>query len=375
MNVIGTNTGCKKCSTQAVNFLSPLRVGILLSLTLMFAIGSMSLYAGKPTVKLERLDAGLCAELNGTWDQALGTCTIGGGDWVQATTSIRIPDRVSLIIQGDGVPPESDMDLYLPCTFTLGFGFTLENQGLIRIETTGDGGFCNLGTLNNSGRLEVGNPVDGGFYNTGLLNAATINNSGTIAVQNGGVGTVGIFNGPHIPEDISPGAFATILPTITNSGNIIIENDGGYSTGILNWGALSNAGNITFSAAISGTYGLNNGGTFTNEASGTLDNFYGDVDTEGGESTYGIYNSDGTMINYGHVTNEAVIFTHGWAMLTYGTLDNYGVLYQSGGVLVNYGTVQNWGLIGTDGWPDYPHNQGVCTDMENGDGTFGSGCE
>jgi hypothetical protein len=90
--------------------------------------------------------------------------------------------------------------------------------------------------------------------------------------------------------------------------------------------------------------------------------------------TYGVANFDGTMINYGSVTNNGVIGTNGWAMLTYGTLDNRGVLYQSGGVLVNYGTVRNWGAILTNGWPDYPHNEGICVNMPNEDETWGSGC-
>jgi hypothetical protein len=286
---------------------------------------------------------------------------------------------VSLVIQGDGVPPEaSPGDPIIACTFAIGFGVTLENYGLIRIETTSDLGLCNIGTLNNFGNLQVGNFSQTGQPNIGMINVARITNSGTITVNNvGGFYSTGIYNLPHIPEGESPWVFDTILPTITNSGTIVIGNNGDESTGIRNEGAISNAGNITVSADIVGNYGLDNEGTFTNEAAGTLVNYFGDpllVPPVNEAPTYGVANFDGTMINYGSVTNRGVIGTNGWAMLTYGTLDNYGVLFQSDGVLVNYGTVHNWGGILTDGSPDYPHNQGVCENLLNDDGTMGSGC-
>jgi len=377
MNAIGFDSGNERFGRQTKHLLSPLGIGILVSLALL--MGSAPLYAGKPVTKLPKLNSVLCPVLGGTWD--LNTCTIGGGAWGQATSDFMIPDDVSLVIQGDGAPPESPTEPYLRCTFVLGFGVTLENAGLIRIETTGDFGFCNLGTLKNSGNLEVANvsPVDVPTW--GMFNLATIDNSGTITVRNfGGRESVGIFNFEHVPEDIRPFPFDTILPTITNTGTIVIENVGERSTGILNYGALSNAGNITVSADIVGLYGLSNqGGAFTNEATGTLVNHYGDpalITVPLNQiPTFGVANFYGTMINYGTVINEAVIGTSGWAMLTFGTLNNHGVLFQSDGVLVNYGTVNNWGAIRSDGTPDYPHNQGVCIDLPNEDQTtWGEGC-
>lgn len=379
MKTNGFNAVNASFKRQCMSVFSPFRVGIILSLALL--MGPVSPCAAKPVAKVPKLDSTLCPQLGGTWE--VNTCTIAGGNWGQATSSFLIPGNVSLVIQGDGAPTESPPENpTIPCTFVLGFGATLQNDGLIRIETTGDWGFCNLGTLDNAGSLEVGNiwvedpNVIGG--NIGIFNAARITNSGTITVRNlGGFNSTGIWNLPHIPEDASPWAFDTILPTISNSGTILIENNGDGSSGIDNEGAFSNAGTITVSAGIVGLYGFSNMGAFTNEASGILVNYYGDpslVPPVYEAPTYGVANFDGTMINYGSVTNEAVIGTNGWAMLTYGTLDNRGVLFQSDGVLVNYGTVHNWGAILTDGSPDYPHNEGVCENLPNEDGSTGTGC-
>lgn len=357
-----------------MNVFSPLRISVLLMLAL--SLGPVSLYAEKPAAKLPKLDSGLCSELGGTWN--VDTCTIAPGSWGQANSSFIIPDKLSLVIQGDGMPPASSADATMGCTFVVGFGVTLENYGLIRVETTGDFGFCNLGTLKNSGNLEVANVSQEGQSGIGMFNVATVANSGTITVSNfGGFYSMGIYNFMHVPEDLSPWTFDTILPTITNSGTIVIENDGEHSTGIRNEGAISNAGNITVSAGIVGNYGLGNEGVFTNEVSGTLVNFFGDptlVPPTIQAPTYGVANFDGTMINHGSVVNEGVIGTNGWAMLTFGTLDNHGVLFQSGGVLVNYGTVHNWGAILSEAYPDYPHNEGICENLANDDGTAGTGC-
>lgn len=374
MKATGFNAFKVSFNRQSKSLLSPIGVAVFLALTLL--TGSTSLHAGKPAPKLPKLDSVLCSGLGGTW--TLNTCTIAEGAWGQATASFVIPSYVSLVIQGDGTPPESPTEPYLPCTFVLGFGVTLQNDGFIHVQTTGDLGFCNLGTLKNAGSLEVANVSLDGTANTGMANLAMIANSGTITVNNvGGYYSIGILNLPHIPAEFSPYTFDTILPTLTNSGTVIIENSGERSTGILNAGAISNAGNITISADIFGNYGLDNGGTFTNEVSGTLVNFFGDptlLPPTMNAPTYGVVNFDGTMLNYGSVTNKGVIGTDGWAMLTFGTLDNYGVLYQSGGVLVNYGTVHNWGQILTDGSPDYPHNEGICENLPSEDGTAGSGC-
>jgi hypothetical protein len=255
MKAIGFNAGNERLNRQTMNFLSPFRVAVFLALALL--IGTASLHAAKPAAKLPKLDSGLCSELGGMWES--GTCTIAGGSWGQATYSFVIPSNVSLVLQDDGAPPESSTEPVIPCTFVLGFGVTLENNGLIRIETTGDTGFCNLGTLKNSGSLEVRNVAGEGQGSMGLVNLATISNSGTITVNNlGGFYSIGIMNLPHIPADDSPWTFDTILPTITNSGTIVIENNGDRSTGIRNEGALSNTGNITVSAGIWGNYGLSN---------------------------------------------------------------------------------------------------------------------
>lgn len=374
MQATMSNAGKVSIRTPSMNFLPRCGVAVFFALTLVLA--PVSLYAGKPAPKLPRLDSGLCVELGGAWET--DTCRIAPGAWGQANASFAIPDKTSLVIQGDGMPPESS-EATIGCTFAVDFGVTLENYGLIRIETTGFWGFCNLGTLKNHGNLEVANVPPEGFPNFGLVNLATVNNFGTITVSNsGGLEGVGIFNFEHLPEDISPFPFETILPTITNTGTIVIENVGEHSTGILNYGALSSAGTITVSADIVGLYGLSNQGAFTNEVTGTLVNHYGDPTLIAVPltqvPTYGVANFNGTMINYGTVINEAVIGTNGWAMLTFGTLNNHGVLFQSGGVLVNYGTVNNWGDILSDGDPDYPHNQGVCIDLPNEDGTSGWGC-
>lgn len=322
------------------------------------------LHAGKP---LPRLNSTLCASLGGTW--TVNTCTIADDAWGQATSSFMIPSPVSLVIQGSGSVPDVS-----ECTFLLDFGVTIENQGTIRVETSGVLGFCNLGTLMNSGTIFVANTANNSW---GIVNLATITSSGTITIAtSGGWYSVGIWNLPHLPD--APYDFDTILPTITNSGTITIENNGDSSTGLVNEGAVSNTGTITVSAGIFGNYGFDNSGTFTNEVSGTLANFYGDpyVDPEDPYDipTYGLANFDGTMINYGTVTNEGAIATNGWAMLTYGVLHNYGILLQTDGVLVNYGTVHNWGLIDSDGDPDYPHNRGICINEDDGYGNVGSGC-
>lgn len=172
----------------------------------------------------------------------------------------------------------------------------------------------------------------------------------------------------HTPELVSENV---ILATLTNTGTITVENGGSSLCGMYNMGSLSNSGAMAVSAGASGDIGILNNGAFTDEAPGELTIAH----DEFSRLLYGIDNDDGTMINYGTVINEGDIWTEGWAMLTDGTLHNYGLAYQAGGVLVNYVTVHNGESIDSDGYPDYPHNRGICIDEVDADGEpRGSGC-
>lgn len=155
-------------------------------------------------------------------------------------------------------------------------------------------------TIQNTGTLVISN--SGG---TGITNVfGTIDNSGSIKIQNAGVGSNGVDNS------------GTII--IQSSGTVTISNSGG--NGILNRGVLDNSGTITISntgigAGINNVATINNSGTITIQNSGTnsgIDNFRATINNSGtitiqnsGSFGSGIRNftgaSSGTINNSGRI--------------------------------------------------------------------------
>jgi len=65
MKAIGCNAGNERAGKQTTRFRSGLGAGVVLSLTPLMGAGPVN--AGKASAKLERLDAGPCADFVGAW--------------------------------------------------------------------------------------------------------------------------------------------------------------------------------------------------------------------------------------------------------------------------------------------------------------------
>lgn len=360
----GRNETTRRAPTLS---LTPLVIAALASAIVLLGAGSS--YAAKPTPKLTST---LCAALGGTW--TVGTCTVAAP--ATATSSFVIPDGSSLVVAGTAVDSMGCvLSIASGVTVTVAANGTMAVTNATIKDAYGYGigfGICNFGTLANLGTLDVRNSGDG---SAGLVNVGAITNAGAVTIANTGANSWGIANILQPDESVANGS-GSILATLANTGTISISNTGDSSMGLLNGGAVTNSGALTVADTLGATAtGFEqDGGTFTNEASGTLTNDGGTYDPATGLGTQGFYNNGGTMINLGTANNKGAMVTWGWVMLTYGTINNYGLVYQADGELVNYGTVHNYGTIGArSGAPDYPHNRGICIN-ETLNGVTGTGC-
>jgi hypothetical protein len=212
-------------------------------------------------------------------------CTSIGGTWTAKTSTCTITsgEATSSFV----IHPKSSLDI--TGTLMIDIGVTITNSGTITIENDAGWGTDNFGTLANAV-------------------------SGVITIKNTGDDTsIGIVNDYH-----NFGSGHKVVGFLTNIGIITIE-------------ALSTGSAV----------GIGNGGSFTNDNSGTLNNNRGSItdwDTTPPTGTCGIVNEQGTMINYGTIFNPT----------------ESGGFYNDAGTMLNYGTYcGNLGGGGTDNMGTY----------------------
>lgn len=159
------------------------------------------------------LSAVVCKAINGVWTPY--TCTIPEGTSAVVSSPIKIGEGVTLDIKG---------------SLTINRGVTVANTGAI--------------TVSNSGTV-----VPNG-WEAGVVILGTLDNSGTIAIQNVyygtdtsfNEGTEGIFVSVSVdPPDSARVPFVIVPGTLTNSGAITIQNSGRQTRGIKNDGAIVNS--------------------------------------------------------------------------------------------------------------------------------------
>jgi fibronectin-binding autotransporter adhesin len=186
------------------------------------------------------------------------------------------------------------------------------NSGTLTVSSTGTGyGVSNFGTVQGSGVLINSGTLTVGDRGISSVDGGTINNSGTITVENGN--SIGIENSAGF----------------TNSGTLTIRNSGG--TGISNQGGLVNSG--TLNVSNSGGTGISNQSFLTNSGTINVGNTNGvGIDSFG---TSGINVISGGIVNVlsgGTVNNSAAGSSHGTIM----NIDSGGIVnVLSGGTLSN----------------------------------------
>lgn len=266
--------------------------------------------------------------------------------------------------------------------FTVSNGVTLDVKGSLTINSGITVAVANSGTMivENAGGVTQSQFDD---WKTGVLVYGTLANSGTITIANvydGSVRTVGISVWASATDfnDLS----TYVYGTLTNSGRIDIQNSG-ETRGIENLGTITNSASGTITVANSGDSNycvgidnkrfdapdgsiqatLTNAGTLTISTSG--DNTYGifsygfltnsgllTVDSLSGAAT-GIYNggsftqtTTGTYYNnHGYIDYEDT-FSSVWGNYnTNGTMINYGTTYVNGTFLTLGYTMINYGTI------------------------------
>ncbi|HET9651120.1 MAG TPA: hypothetical protein VFP36_02965 [Usitatibacter sp.] len=301
------------------------------------------------------LSAAVCKAINGEWTSPY-TCTIPEGTSAVASSPFKIGAGVTLDIRG---------------SLTIDRGVTVANMGAI--------------TIANSGSVAPGD------WEAGVRVFGTLDNSGTITIQNvyygtdtsGTEGTEGIFVSLTIdPADSDRVPFVVVPGTLTNSGVITIQNSGNQTRGIKNDGAMVNSasGVITVGNSLSGSRGIYNrrgsqgstfyiNGTVTNAGSMTISNS-GDSDSRGlynqgvftisangiltiepsSDAAMGVVNG-GSITSFGTYTNNRGALDNPEASLgtyNFGTMVNYGSIFASGifyneSIMVNIGTITSHG--------------------------------
>lgn len=322
-------------------------ITLVLAFSVAAFISSGVSYAKPPSTTT--LNATLCKALGGEWTTGPYTCTIPPGIDAVASSNFKIGDDTTLDIQGSLEIPTS---VTVTCTGIIQVKNARGAVPDIPALGTWEVGLLIYGTLNNSGTIVVDNSYDpdtspalGTEGITILLSAApptpgselemsivpgALINSGTITIQNSGDLTRGIKN----------------LGNLTNaaSGRIEVANTVGTSVGLYNrrvelgqtwrWNAVvTNSGSVTVKntgdfvgmdfesdPASPNGYGVYNVGFFMNTATGkfTID------PNEGLDTAIGLFVS-GVFTNYGTFRNNRGVMDQTWGSVNpSGTMINYG---------------------------------------------------
>lgn len=225
-----------------------------------------------------------------TWTGNLSTDWNSSGNWTAgiptATQEVVIPDVTN--------------DPILNTATGLAKTITIQSNGSLTIDA--------------AGTLTINNSAVQGIYNQG-----TVQNNGTITIgSTATVGMYGIYNS---------GTFSN-----TGSGHINIDQATNYA--LWNWNnkTFTNAGSITIGAnAASGQYGIYNRGTFNNNTGGLIS-----IDRTTTSSLYNL-----TAVNF---TNYATITIGANAAAGTNGIENYGTFQNQAGAQVTIDRVTIAGI-------------------------------
>ncbi|HEY40663.1 MAG TPA: cadherin-like domain-containing protein [Dehalococcoidia bacterium] len=240
----------------------------------------------------------------------------------------------------------TDSIVYLDINFDLSGSLIIEEGDTLWVlGDTYDVELHNLGAIENSGCI---------------TNFGYIGNDGTIDGY-GGIANEGIIqNDGSINLDGGPGFVHGIynVGTFTNQASGVIENNGTNIDNLAESGdKIGVFENYGYIHCIGSDTGIVNEGTFNNHSSGIIESedlitnfggYYGAINNYGYIlNTYYIENVSGTINNYGTLTNDAFITNDG-------TINNYGTITST-----SYGEIENNGTIAN-----------FCDAIFNDEGTF-----
>lgn len=340
------------------------RIPFVLAFTVAAFLASGAVYGARPKPAPD-INAAVCTSISGVWAPHL--CTILAGSNGVASTDFKIPKGNTLDVKG---------------SLTVNADVTITNSGAIVVENTAGV----IPTEFNDGSLMAG-----------ILTLGTIENSGTITIQNASPDTAGIAISVTVSDNPSGPNPLLVLPgVLTNSGVVTIRNSGA-SQGINNLGTLENAaaGTIAIANSLTDSVGIRNRrddtlgsqyyiiGTMTNAGRITVANT-GDGDSRGISNSGSFTNSptgtftinastvsdvlafgfrnNGSFTNFGTFVNNRGSYNKDtpadgtWGSYNIGMMVNYGRTFggtsaqRTGtffaeGFMINLGEITSYGLF------------------------------
>jgi fibronectin-binding autotransporter adhesin len=203
-------------------------------------------------------------DLDASWDIPTSTCTLTSSYTILSGDTLEIPSGTTLAISTGG-----------QISIDSGSTLAIDSGGTLTIGVA-EGIYFVGGTITNSGTLTIENFIgELGISQNG--SGGTIVNFGTLTIENSEPFSVGTYH---------------IVITNTNSGTINIVNTGG--TGIDDeYASITNSGTIDVENSGSGSVGIDNYASITNEPGGYIFD-HGSIINQGGATV--INNADATII-------------------------------------------------------------------------------
>jgi len=325
------------------------------------AVSGMA-HAARP---VPSLNAAVCAALSGQW--ASPTCTIPEGTNGVASSDFRITKASALDVKGG---------------LTINAGVTIANAGAITIANTagvtpsefGDGlaaGILVLGTLDNAGSITIQNVTDGTVGiatsvsvapsdpmvpNPFQVTPGVLANAGLIAIHNTG-SSQGINNLGALTNSAT--GTITVANGLTGGSGIRNRRDVSLGSQYYVVGTLTNAGALTIANSADGpSRGISNSGSFTNAATGTFAIAASEVSDplSYGFRNNGTFTNFGAFINNRGSLNDASFPDSTWGTYNIGTMINYGKTsvgaesarsgtFYNEGVMLNLGDITSYGAL------------------------------